>query len=91
MITKIIHFVLDCVQMTNKSMKLFMAILEHRMMDILKQSNASASNVIVNGNKKENHVSLEAVLEIHILKLKVPTKISSRDLLTNFRQHSTLK
>ena len=75
--------------MTNRSMKLFLAILEHRMMDIPKQSNASASNVIANGNKKENHVSLEAVLDIHILKLKALTKISSRDL--NFRKHSTLK
>ena len=53
-------------------------------MNIQRRSNASASNVFANGNKKENHVSVEAVLETLISKLRAisnRTKITFRKIL----------
>ena len=59
-------------------MNSYLVILELRPRNIQKRSNANASNVFVNGNKKENHVSAEAALETLISKLKANRAISIR-------------
>jgi len=64
--------------MIKMSMNSYLVILELRPRNIQKRSNANASNVFVNGNKKENHVSAEAVLETRISKLKANRAISIR-------------
>ena len=74
----IIHFALGFVQMIKMSMNSYLVILELRPRNIQKRSNANANNVFVNGNKKENHVSAEAVLETLISKLKANRAISIR-------------
>ena len=64
--------------MMRNSMKSHLVISEVRTMNIQKRSNASASNVFVNGSKKENNVSAEAVLETLISKLKANRPIFNR-------------